>query len=301
MLPLVDRGALRVPVAETFALDEVARGLRALRRRRQARQDRAARAPWTPPSAVARLLRGDWPGRARRAPPSATSEPVGRPHEGERGGSRRAVAAAPACRSRCCVDGRRRGPRSVDARAGDWRACASTPARRPRRRRDRGLGPGRRLEPRRRPAPRPRTAATCSGGVDRAQRLAPQASRTRASSASVSFAPHSAHRSSADSSVCSSRSMRRTLLGRGARAAPRSGRRSGPSSPRRSAASAGTARVEQHLEADGRQQPGQPCRSRWPAGATQPSRVGREHRQEHDVGQAEARRPRARTTRAGRT
>ena len=42
VLPLFERGALRVPVAATYPLDEVARRLRALRRRRQARQDRPA-------------------------------------------------------------------------------------------------------------------------------------------------------------------------------------------------------------------------------------------------------------------
>ncbi len=43
VLPLFDAGALRVPIAETFALDDAAAGLRALRRRRQARQDRPHR------------------------------------------------------------------------------------------------------------------------------------------------------------------------------------------------------------------------------------------------------------------
>ena len=43
VLPLFERGALRVPVAESFPLDAVADGLRPLRGRRQAREDRAGR------------------------------------------------------------------------------------------------------------------------------------------------------------------------------------------------------------------------------------------------------------------
>ena len=125
MLPLSSAAMLRVPVAETFALDDVADAYDALRRRRQARQDPARplsrrrrhdRTAPTPSDShscsttarrVAELLRRD---------PSAEDDPRAR---STRAGAPSAASCTPPIRSRRCPPPSARayaGPRRLAVR-----------------------------------------------------------------------------------------------------------------------------------------------------------------------------------------